>query len=71
MCPDFLYSSKIGFSQAVAVNFSCFRFIWSIMSAKRTYAGVLSGDQNAPDDSQTWMRAYQQDSEEDALKKAI
>ena len=41
------------------------------MSAKRTYAEVVSGVENTPDDDQSWMRAYQRESEEDALKKAI
>ncbi|PFX15316.1 hypothetical protein AWC38_SpisGene20463 [Stylophora pistillata] len=41
------------------------------MSAKRTYAEVVLGAENTPDDNQTWMIAYQQESEEDALKKAI
>lgn len=41
------------------------------MSAKRTYAKVVSGDENTPDDGYSWMQAYQQESEEDALKKAI
>ena len=36
-----------------------FRFIWSITSAKRTYAEVVSGVENTPDDDQSWMRAYQ------------
>ena len=41
------------------------------MSAKRTYAEVVSEGENTPNDNQTWMIAYQQESEEDALKKAI
>ena len=41
------------------------------MSAKRTYAEVVSGVENTPDDDQGWMRAYQRESEEDAMKKAI
>ena len=36
------------------------------MLAKRTYAEVVSGDEHTPDDGQSWMRAYQQESEEDA-----
>ena len=64
--------SKLGFSQAVAVKISfSFRFIWLIISAKRSYAEVVSGDEHTPDDGQSWMRAYQQESEEDALKKAL
>ena len=63
--------SKFGFSQVAAVKFCFFRFIWLIMSAKRTYAEVVSGVENTPDDDQSWMRAYQRESEEDALKKAI
>lgn len=70
MCPG-LRGSKFGFSQAVTVKFCFFRFIWLIMSAKRTYAKVVSGDENTPDDGYSWMQAYQQESEEDALKKAI
>ena len=41
------------------------------MSAKRTYAEVVSRFENTPDDDQSWMRAYQQERGEDALKKAI
>ena len=41
------------------------------MSARRTYAEVVVGDEKTPDDGYTWMRAYQQESEDDALKKAI
>ena len=41
------------------------------MSAKKTYAEVLSGIENAPDYGQSWMRAYQKESEEEALSKAI
>ena len=37
------------------------------MSTERTYAEVVSGDEN-PDN---WMQAYQQESEEVALEKAI
>jgi len=40
------------------------------MSAEKTYSEVVSGDEN-PDDNRNWMRAYQQESEEDALDKAI
>ena len=40
------------------------------MWAKRTYAEVVSGDDN-PDGCRSWMRAYQLESEEDAMKKAI
>ena len=40
------------------------------MSAKRIYAEVVSGIENTPDDDQSRMRAYQQESEEDALKKS-
>ena len=61
-----------GFSQAVAafkISFS-FCFIWSIESAKRTYA-VVVGDEHTPVDGQSWMRDYQQVSEEVALKEAI
>ena len=43
----------------------------SIMSAKRTYAEVVSGDEQTPVDGQSWKRAYQQENEEEALKKAI
>ena len=68
VCPG----SKFGFPQEVAVKICIgFPFIWLIMSAKRTYAEVVSGDDHTPDDGQSWMRAYQQESEEDALKKAI
>ena len=63
--------SKFGFSQVAAVKFCFFRFIWLIMSAKRTYAEVVSGFENTPDDDQSWMRAYQQERGEDALKKGI
>lgn len=49
VCPG-LCGSKFGFSQAVTVKFCFFRFIWLIMSAKRTYAKVVSGDENTPDD---------------------
>ena len=52
------------------ISFS-FHFIWLIMSAKRTYAEVVSGVEYSPDDGQRWMRAYQQENEEEALKKAI
>ena len=65
------HGPKFGFSQEAAVKFCFFRFIWLIMSAKRTYAEVVSGVENTPDDDQSWMRAYQRESEEDALKKAI
>ena len=41
------------------------------MSAKRTYEEVVSGSENTPDDNQKLMIAYQQESEEDALKKAF
>ena len=41
------------------------------MSAKRTYAEVVSGVENTPDDDQSWMQAYQQERGKDALKKAI
>ena len=41
------------------------------MSAKRTYAEVVSGIEYSPDDGQRWMRAYQQENEEEAPKKAI
>ena len=44
------------------MKFCSFRFIWSITSAKRTYAEVVSGVENTPDDGQSWMRAYQQES---------
>lgn len=38
----------------------CFSgIIWLIMSAKRTYAEVVSGDEKTPDDGHSWMRAYQ------------
>ena len=40
------------------------------MSAKRIYAEVVPGIENTPDDDQSRMRAYQQESEEDALKKS-
>ena len=41
--------SKFGFSQAVAVKISfSFRFIWLIMSAKRTYTEVVAGDEHTP-----------------------
>ena len=52
----------------IKISFS-FRFIWSIESAKRTYA-VVVGYEHTPVDGQRWMRDYQQVSE-DALKKAI
>ena len=29
------------------------------MSAKRTYAEVVAGDEKTPDDGHSWMRAYQ------------
>ena len=45
--------------------------LYLVMSAKRTYAEVVSGFENTPDDDQSWMRAYQQERGEDALKKAI
>ena len=57
------------FFQAVDVKFCLFRFIWLILLAKRTYTEVVSGHEN-PDDCRSWMRAYQQESE-DALKEAI
>ena len=41
------------------------------MSAKRTYPEVVSGDEYSPDDGQRWMRAYQQENAEEALRKAI
>ena len=41
------------------------------MSAKRTYAEVVAGDEKTPDDGHSLMRAYQQESENDALEKAI
>ena len=41
------------------------------MSAKRIYAEVVSGIENTPDYGQSWMRAYQKESEEDPLQKAI
>ena len=52
------------------ISFS-FHFIWLIMSPKRTYAEVISGVEYSPDDGQRWMRAYQQENKEEALKKAI
>ena len=64
---DFLKQSLLKFP---SVSFS-FRFIWLIMSAKRTYAEVVSGVEYSPDNGQRWMRAYQQENEEEALKKAI
>ena len=36
------------------------------MSSKRTYAKVVAGD-----DMHSWMQAYQQESNDNALKKAI
>lgn len=63
---------KFGFSQAAAVKISfsvCFTLL--ILSAKRTYAKVVSEDEYSRDDGQSWMRAYRQESEEKALKKAI
>lgn len=41
------------------------------MSAKRTYAEVVSGIENTPDYDQSWMQAYQKEREEDALLKAM
>ena len=41
------------------------------MSAKRTYAEVVSGIENSPDYGQSWMQAYQKESEEDSRLKAI
>ena len=41
------------------------------MSAKRTYAEVVSGIENTPDYGQSWMQAYQRESNEDGLLKAI
>ena len=51
------------------VKFCFFHVIWYIMSTERTYAEVVSGDENP--DNRNWMRAYQQESEEVALEKAI
>ena len=41
------------------------------MSAKRTYAEVVSGIDNTPDYGQRWMQAYQKESEEDALLRVF
>lgn len=41
------------------------------MSAKRTYAEVVVEDEITPDDGHSWMQAYQQESEDNALEKAI
>ena len=69
MCPG-VCGSNFELSQVAAVKFCYFRFIWSLKSAKRIYAEVVSGIENTPDDDQSRMRAYQQESEEDALKKS-
>ena len=53
------------------MKFCFFRFIWSITSAKRTYAEVVSGVENTPDDGQSWMRAYQQESKFKLLDLAM
>ena len=41
------------------------------MLAKRTYAEVVSGIDNTPDYGQSWMQAYQKESEEDALLRVF
>ena len=60
----------VGFSQTVAVKISS-SFIWLTMSAKRDLRRiVVARYEHTPDEGQSWMRAYQQESG-DALKKAI
>lgn len=61
---------KVPIYSSSPVKFCFLRVIWFIMSAEKTYSEVVSGDEN-PDDNRNWMRAYQQESEEDALDKAI
>jgi len=41
------------------------------MSAKRTYAEVVAKNERTADDGHSWMRPYQQESEDAALTKAI
>lgn len=41
------------------MTFCFFGIIWLIMSAKRTYAEVVSGDEKTPDDGHSWMRVFQ------------
>ncbi|PFX19115.1 hypothetical protein AWC38_SpisGene16499 [Stylophora pistillata] len=64
---------RIGAAKAVKSDFAKkkIKVLFSPYVSQRTYAEVVSGAENTPDDNQTWMTAYQQESEEDTLKKAI